>query len=756
MAREIKSIIAQMTLDEKAGLCSGLDVWRTKPVERLGVPSIMMTDGPHGLRKQSGQTENLNISKSDPATCFPAGVSLAASWDRNILKKVGKLLGLECQAADVSIILGPAVNIKRSPLCGRNFEYMSEDPYLVSELATNYINGVQSEGVGTSLKHFAANNQEHRRMTSDSVVDERTLREIYLTNFEGPVRNAQPWSVMCAYNKINGTYCSQNKTLLTDILREEWGFEGFVVSDWGAVDDRVLGVETGLELEMPTSNGITDKHIVEAVKSGKLDEKVLDKAVERLLKVIFKAYDSKKANATADLAEHHKKVRKISSQCMVLLKNDNLLPLAKDSSVAVIGAFAKTPRFQGGGSSHINPASFDIPYDEIVKIAGDGNKVLFAEGFDLKSDDISETLLSEAKQIAQKCDVAVIFAGLPDRYESEGYDRQHIRIPSNQMALIDEIASVQPNVVVVLSNGSPVEMPWLGNVKAVLEAYLGGQAMGGAVADILYGIVNPSGKLAETFPAKLAHNPSHLNFPGEGDNVEYKEGVFVGYRYYDAKEIEPLFPFGFGLSYTTFEIANLQIDKKELADNESVKVTVQIKNTGERAGKEVVQLYVRDTESFVVRPIKELKGFEKVELQPGETKSVVFELSKRAFAYYNEDLKDWHVETGAFEILVGNSSANLHLRETVKVKSTVALPKTYNFYSTLGDLAQNPKGAAIVDHMIQEFKNRMAGAGQQMPEGLANMMTAIMKELPLKKLYMFTRGAMTEEKIQGILDEVNK
>jgi len=756
LSKDIKKIISQMTLEEKAGLCSGLDVWHTKPVERLGIPSIMMTDGPHGLRKQSGQSENLNISKSEPATCFPSEVGLASSWDRNLLKKVGEVLGTECQAEGVSIILGPAVNIKRSPLCGRNFEYLSEDPFLISELATNYIQGVQSQGVGTSLKHFAANNQEHRRMTSDSVVDERTLREIYLTNFEGPVKNAQPWTVMCAYNKLNGTYCSQNKRLLTEILRDEWGYEGFVVSDWGAVDERVMGLEAGLELEMPSSRGTTDKEIIEAVKAGELDESVLDKAVGRLLGIIFKAMDNKKENATADLEAHHLEARQIASQCMVLLKNEKILPLSRNASVAVIGAFAKTPRYQGGGSSHINPSKMDIPFDEIVKLSENKANVLYAEGFDLNSDEIEQSRIDEAKAIAVKSDIAIIFAGLPDRYESEGYDRKHIAIPGNQKILIEEVASVQPNTVVVFSNGSPVEMPWLGKVKAVLEAYLGGQAMGGAAADILYGVVNPSGRLAETFPVKLSHNPSYLNFPGEGDKVEYKEGVFVGYRYYDAKQIEPLFPFGHGLSYTTFEYTDMVVDKKEMNDTDTLCVSVKVKNTGDRSGSEVVQLYVGDVESSVARPIKELKGFEKVELLPGETKTVSFKLGNRAFAYYNEQIKDWHVETGDFVISIGGSSEEILLSERVKVNSSSVIPKVYTYHSTMGDLSENPVGAHIVQNMLQEFKKGMEASGQKPPEGMQDMFMAIMKELPLKKLYMFSRGAMTKEKIDEILAQVNK
>jgi beta-glucosidase len=560
---------------------------------------------------------------------------------------------------------------------------------------------------------------------------------------------------MCAYNKLNGTFCSQNKRLLTEILRDEWGFEGFVVSDWGAVDERVMGLEAGLELEMPSSKGLTDKEIVEAVKKGEIDESVLDTAVERLLNIIFKAVANKRENATVDLNVHHVEARKIASECMVLLKNDNILPLSKDVSLAVIGAFAKMPRYQGGGSSHINPSKMDIPYDEIVRLSENKANVLYAEGFDLNSDDIVQSKIDEAKEIASKSKAAIIFAGLPDRYESEGYDRKHIGIPANQMRLIEEVVSVQPNTVIVLSNGSPVEMPWLGNVKAVLEAYLGGQAMGGAVADILFGVVNPSGKLAETFPVKLEHNPSFLNYPGEGDRVEYKEGVFVGYRYYDAKQIEPLFPFGYGLSYTTFEYEDLVLDKKEIFDTDILSVSVKVKNTGDRAGSEVVQLYVGDVDSGVVRPIKELKGFEKIELQPGEQKTVTFKLNKRSFAYYDTQISDWHVETGDFVISAGRSSKEILLSERVRITSTTIIPKTYTYHSTMGDLAKNPIGAEIVRQMSEEFERRMTASGQKPPEGIQNMLIAIMKELPLKKLYMFSGGTMTKEKLDEILAKVN-
>lgn len=754
MERDIKKIISEMTLEEKAGMCSGLDFWNTKPVDRLGIPSIMVTDGPHGLRKQDESSDHLGINDSIPATCFPSGAGLACSWDRSLLEKVGIALGEECQTENVAIILGPAANIKRSPLCGRNFEYFSEDPYLSAEMAANHIKGVQSQGVGTSLKHYAVNNQEIRRMSVDAVLDERTLREIYLASFEGAVKQSQPWTVMSSYNKVNGVYASENKYLLTDILKDEWGHEGFVVSDWGAVNERVAGLSAGLELEMPTSNGTGDKKIVDAVRSGKLDESILDKAVERLLGIIFKAVQNRKAGAVYDAQEHHALARDVARESMVLLKNeDNILPLKKGSKLAVIGAFAKNSRYQGGGSSHIKPTKLDNIFDEIVKASGNDKEILYTEGYKLDSDEIDEKLLGEAVTAAEKADFALIFAGLPDRYESEGYDRQHLRIPDNHRKLIDAVADVQNNIVVILSNGAPVEMPWLGKVKGVLEAYLGGQALGGAIADILFGAANPCGKLAETFPKELEHNPSQLNFPGEVDKVCYREGLFVGYRYYDAKHIEPLFPFGYGLSYTTFEYEEISVDKKQISDNESLEVKVKIKNSGDLPGKEIVQLYVRDLQSSVIRPEKELKGFEKVYLVPGEEKTITFTLGKRVFAYYNEQIRDWHVETGDFEILVGKSSKDILLKESVNVKSTVAVPKRYHRNSTIGDVMTAPKGQKLYKQFMDLFSGQ--GGLVDLLEDSNEMLMAMIKFMPIRALITFSQGKFNEDMLDGILKDLN-
>ena len=759
MKRDIKGIIKQMTLEEKASLCSGLSFWRTKGVDRLGIPSIMVSDGPHGLRKQDEKADHLGMYHSVPATCFPTAAALACSWDRELLEKVGVALGKECQAEQVSIILGPGVNIKRSPLCGRNFEYFSEDPYLTGELAASHIAGVQSQGVGTSIKHFAVNNQEEKRLVIDAIVDERTLREIYLTGFEIAVKSSKPWTVMCSYNRLNGVYCSENEYLLTDILRDEWGYEGFVVSDWGAVNDRVEGLKAGLELEMPSSGGIGDRKIVEAVRNGELCESILDRAVERLLNIIFKAVDNYKENAKFDKEEHHRLARKVARECMVLLKNqNNVLPLKKEGTLAVIGAFAKNPRFQGGGSSHINPTKVDSALEEIKKLAGDSMNIIYADGYRLDekqegifsskpfqsvSDIPDEELINEAKEAAKKAHVAIVFAGLPDSYESEGYDRKHIRIPEGHRILIEEVAQVNKNTVVVLSNGSPIEMPWIDKVAGVLEGYLGGQASGGAVADLLFGVANPCGKLAETFPKRLEDNPSYLNFPGDSKKVEYREGIFVGYRYYEAKNIDVLFPFGYGLSYTTFDYTDISLDKNEMMDNEEVMVKVKVKNAGDMAGKEIVQLYVRDIESSVIRPAKELKGFEKVMLQPGEEKTVTFTLDKRAFAYYNEEIKDWYVEDGEFEILVGGSSQHTPLRTTITVKSTQPIKKVYTINSTLGEIMENPTGVAIIQELMKN--------DQDMSDQVSGMTAG----MPLRSIMLFSRGQITEEMINDILDKLN-
>ncbi|WP_062514678.1 glycoside hydrolase family 3 C-terminal domain-containing protein [Halobacillus sp. KGW1] len=753
MDAPIDELIKKMTLEEKAGFLSGLDFWNLKGLERLNIPSVMVTDGPHGLRKQAQGADHLGLNASVPATCFPSAAGLASTWDQDLIRRVGEALGEEAKTEEVAVLLGPGTNIKRSPLCGRNFEYFSEDPYLSSMMAASHIEGVQSKGIGTSLKHFAANNQEHRRMSVDARVDERTLREIYLASFEHAVKQAAPWTVMCSYNQVNGEYASESYRLLTEILRNEWGWDGVVVSDWGAVNERVDGLNAGMDLEMPGTNGIHDREIVEAVKKGDLTEATIDTAVGRVLGLIQKAVKNQQ-QTSYDKEAHHRLAREAAAEGMVLLKNEGrILPLDKKASVALIGSFVKQPRIQGGGSSHINPTRVDDVVEEVKKTTGT-DRVTYAEGYPLENDAIDEARIEEACTTAAAADVAVLFAGLPDRYESEGYDRKHLELPENHRALIERVAAVQPNVIVVLSNGAPVEMPWLDEVPAVLEGYLGGQAFGGAVADLLFGDKTPSGKLAETFPVRLVDNPSYLNFPGEGDVVEYKEGLFVGYRHYDAKQIEPLFPFGHGLSYSTFEYSSLMIDSHDIDDTEEVEVSVDVMNTGSVEAKETVQLYVRDTESSVIRPEKELKGFAKVSLEPQEVKTISFTLDRRSFAYYNVELGDWQVETGDFDILIGKSSKDIVLKDTIHVRSTTVIPMAIHRNTLVGDLLKNPKTASVMQEFLAE--NNLFG-GMETEEGeMDAMMDAMMANLPLRALVNFSMGAFTEKHLQELIGSLSR
>lgn len=751
--QNVKELIAQMTLEEKAAMCSGADFWHTESVERLGIPAMMVSDGPHGLRKQDQEADHLGVNDSIKAVCFPAGCGTAASFNRELIIGMGKALGEECQAEGVGVILGPAVNIKRSPLCGRNFEYYSEDPYLASEIAGALIEGIQSKNVGTSIKHFLANNQETRRMSSSSEVDERTLREIYLAAFEGAVTKQKPWTVMCSYNKINGTYAAENKTYLTDVLRGEWGFDGFVMSDWGAVNRRVPDLEAGLELEMPGSGGVNDKLIVEAVREGKLDEAVVDRAVERILNIVFRFEENRNPSAVFDRDKDHEIAEKVAQETIVLLKNEGVLPLSESEPVAFIGKYARQPRYQGGGSSHINSHKVTGALDAVQGM----NNVSFAEGYTDAADITDEKMIQKAVDTARAAKAAVIFAGLPDAFESEGFDRSHMRMPECQNELIERVAAVQPNTIVVLHNGSPVEMPWADKVKGIVEAYLSGQAVGQATVDILFGRVNPSGKLPESFPKKLEDNPSYLYYLGEGDKVEYKEGIFVGYRYYDKKKMEVLFPFGYGLSYTTFEYSNLKLSSKAIKDTGTVEVSVDITNTGSMAGKEAVQLYVADEVSEVIRPEKELRDFAKVELAPGETKTVTFTLGKRAFAYWNTQLHDWHVESGVFDIMIGKSSRDIVLTEKIQVDSTVKAPVHYTLDTTVGDLMKDPKAKEIMAPFMsigifetKKEENEAAAAAIS-----AEMQEAMVKYMPIRGILSFGGGKVSVEQLQSLVDRLN-
>ena len=752
---DIKALVSQMTLEEKAGLCSGDDFWHTKAVERLGIPRTMVSDGPHGLRKQDDQADHLGINDSIKAVCFPAACATAASFDPEMIRAMGEAIGESCQHEAVSVVLGPAVNIKRSPLCGRNFEYYSEDPYLAGRMATAMIQGVQSRNVGTSIKHFALNSQEHRRMSSSSDADERTIREIYFPAFEMAVKEAEPWTVMCSYNRINGVYASEDPWLLTEVLRKEWGFEGYVVSDWGAVSDRVDGVAAGLDLEMPSSGGVNDRKIVEAVRAGKLDEHVVDRACERILNIVYRYLENAKPETPWDKEAQHRQAAEIAAECMVLLKNvEDLLPLDKEEEIAFIGEFAEKPRFQGGGSSHINSFKTTSALE-----AAEGLKITYARGYSVARDEATDADIAEAVAAAKKAKAAVVFAGLPDSYESEGYDRSHMRMPACQNRLIEAVAEANSNTVVVLHNGAPVEMPWIGKVKAVLEAYLGGQAVGEAVVRILFGDANPCGHLPETFPRKLEDNPSFLYYGGEGNVTEYREGVFVGYRYYDKKKMDVLFPFGFGLSYTTFEYGNLRLSADKIKDTDTLTVKVAVKNTGKRAGKAVVQLYVGDEESTPIRPVRELKGFLKVALQPGESREVSFTLDKRSFAYWNKQIHDWHVETGAFIIEVGSSSRDLPLKGKVEVESTVELPRHYTLNSIFMDVMADPKAAPVMREYMKKTmelfgKEEQEGSSDAAKEAITEEMNmAMMNYMPLRGAFSF--GGATPEEAEELLKKLN-
>ena len=752
----IKKIISEMTLEEKAGLCSGADFWRTKAVERLNVPQMMVSDGPHGLRKQDDAADHVGINDSIKAVCFPPGVTIASSFDRDLINTIGRALGESAQAEELGIVLGPAVNIKRSPLCGRNFEYLSEDPYLSSEMATSQIKGIQSQGIGTSIKHYLANSQEHRRLSSDSIVDERTLREIYLPTFEKAVKEAKPWTVMCSYNRINGIHASEHYQFLTSILRDEWGFDGFVVSDWGAVNDRVKGLAAGLDLEMPYSHGETDKQIVQAVKNGTLDEALLDKSVKNILGVIDKWIKQRKPLAIFDREAQHKMARKAAGESMVLLKNERILPLKKSGKIAFIGGFAKTPRFQGGGSSHIN--AFKQSNALHVAMSIDNFEIIYADGY---GKDITESMLKDAVSAAQDSDIAVVFAGLPDSFESEGYDRPNMYLPDDHNRLIEAVAAVQPDTVVVLHNGSPVEMPWINKVKGVLEAYLGGQAVGEAVVDILFGDVNPSGKLAETFPLRLEDNPSHLYYLGEKDAVEYREGEFVGYRYYDTVQKDVLFPFGHGLSYTQFSYTNLTIGASNITENDTVSLSVDIRNSGDVAGKEIAQLYIAPPKGDAIRPLKELKGFHKVHLEPGENKTVHFNLDKRSFAYFNMEIHDWFVESGNYDILIGSSSRDIRIQTSIQVNSTQSIPVVFNRNSLMGDILAIPEKAKIMTDLLGTMNEFLgideSSSGDVADEAItAEMKKAMFDYMPIRNLVCFGNGKVTFKDVEKILEKLNQ
>ncbi|MCR5301107.1 MAG: glycoside hydrolase family 3 C-terminal domain-containing protein [Lachnospiraceae bacterium] len=758
MANKIKEIIKKLTLEEKVSLCSGSDYWHTKAIDRLGIPSVMVSDGPSGLRKQDVEAENPGVNQSIKAVCFPTAVSLAASFDTEIVQTVGETIGRECQAENVAAVLGPGVNIKRSPLCGRNFEYYSEDPYLAGKMGAAFIRGVQSAGVGTSLKHFCANNQEYRRNSYDSRVDERTLREIYLRAFEIAVRESKPWTVMCAYNLVNGVQMSENKRLLTDILRNEWGFDGLAMSDWGAVRDRVKGIAAGLDLEMPGNCGAYDDLVIEAVRDGELSEKALDICVERVLEFVYRSIENHNAQAAWDKEEDHRIARNIANECIVLLKNDEgVLPIKNDEYVLFIGGFAKNVRFQGGGSSHVNC----VNVDSVLYAMQWNTKLRYEEGYSSFDDSVDQRKIKSAIESAKDADKVVIFAGLPDSYESEGYDRKHIDLPQVQNDLIEEIVKVNPHVIVVLQNGSCVTMPWADRVQGIMETYLCGEGIGVATARALYGKVNPSGRLPETFPLRLEDTPSYIDFSGDCQVIDYREGIFTGYRYYTKKKIPVLFPFGHGLSYSKFSYGIMKTDTDSMKDDETVEVTVDVINESDIPGKEVVQLYVEADipNTGVRRTVRELKAFTKIFLDAHEKKNVSFILDKSAFAYYDVEISDWYVEPGDYKLEICRNAEEVISYRTISVTPKRPKKKIYNENSVYKDLKEDKHAWKIVkpyfDKYIREYLNDQ-NTDEQAAEAFGADMEIFLADCTIRNAVNMSQGKITRQEMEEILDKLNK
>ncbi|HET6209542.1 MAG TPA: glycoside hydrolase family 3 C-terminal domain-containing protein [Jatrophihabitans sp.] len=670
---DVTALLAELSLAEKAALCTGADFWNSVEIQRDGevlVPAVMLTDGPHGVRKQAEDADHVDLAGSVPATCFPTAAALGSSWDPELVHRVGVALGEEARAERVAVLLGPGINIKRSPLCGRNFEYLSEDPVISGVLGAALVRGVQSQGVASSVKHFAVNNQETDRMRVSAEVDARALHEIYLAAFHRIITEADPWTVMCSYNRINGVYASEHSWLLTDLLRSQWGYSGLVMSDWGAVRDRVSSLRAGLDLQMPGGGARPVDAVIDAVNAGQLDPAVLDRSVERLLRLLNQVLPGVTQGGSYDVDAHHALAREVAVDCAVLLKNEqDLLPLdpASAGSIAVIGELARTPRYQGAGSSLVSPTRLDVALVEIERAAGD-NTVSFAPGYPIDETGDAEALLAEAVVAAQGADTVLLFVGLPPHAEEEGFDRQHIELPADQLALIEAVAAYNDRVVVVLSNGSAVAVAgWQDRVAAILEGWLLGQAGGGAIADLLFGTAAPSGRLAETIPGRLADTPSYLNFPGEQGQVRYAEGLFVGYRYYDAKQLDVSYPFGHGLSYTSFDYADLRCTVTGAGDELAVEVTVTVGNTGRRDGKEVVQVYLGQPGSYLQRPPRELKGFAKIALAAGESADVTVRLTARDFRYFHPGKDRWVLQGGDFTIAVGSSSRDLRLHAGITV-----------------------------------------------------------------------------------------
>ncbi|MGG3449620.1 glycoside hydrolase family 3 C-terminal domain-containing protein [Domibacillus aminovorans] len=709
---EIDEIYSTLTLEEKVSLLFGKGMWEIAGIR--DIPDVIMVDGPHGVRKPIDIHTTGIFEGNNAATAFPILGALSSTWNVDLAYQVGETLANECHHYGVHVLLAPGVNIKRTPLGGRNFEYLSEDPILAGEIASAYINGLQENGIGTSLKHYAANNSEFERMTISSEVDERTLREIYLTAFEIAVKKSNPWLVMTSYNKVNGYRSEENPLLMNQILRSEWNYNGVTISDWGAVTNRLKGLQATLDIEMPGPSLSRQKQLVEQIRNSEVDEAVIEASVKRILELVVKAIEGKKfAKDTYDFDQHHLIAKQVAVEGTVLLKNDNdVLPIKKEKtkSVLVIGQHAINPRIGGkGGSAMVTPYSLDIPLEKMKEIAGDDITIHYVSGYDDFDPSKNEMNQKEAIALAKQVDKVIIFAGIPEELEeAEGFDKEVTKLPESQINLILSVVQEQPNMTVVLSNGSPLTMTgWIDQVPALVEGWFAGQAGGSAIADILFGLANPSGKLSETFPEHMAHNPAHLTYPGENGKVHYHEGVFVGYRYYDKKNIKPLFPFGHGLSYTEFTYESIQVNKKAINDTETVEVSVTVRNSGAMDGMEVIQLYVHDYESSVIRPLKELKKFEKVHLQSGEAKQITFTLAKRDFAFYDMASQGWRVETGLFDLLVGRSVADIRLSTTIHVTSTEVKKPVFTQKSLTKEWLQDENGKKIIMEFFAQLSDEL-------------------------------------------------
>lgn len=748
MVIDIEKVMAELTLEEKASLCSGMGYWDTKPVERFGMRPIKMTDGPNGVRLQEGDADRFGLNDSAKATCFPTGSCLACSWDEALFERVGAAIGREARAKQIDSVLGPAVNMKRSPLCGRNFEYLSEDPLLAGKLGAAYVRGMQGEGVSATPKHFAVNNQERLRQTIDARVDERTLREIYLRNFEIIIRESAPWMLMSSYNQINGHFASQNRWLLHDLLRDEWHYEGLTVTDWYGNNERIKGVAAGQDLEMPGNGGITDAEIVQGVKDGVLPMAALDECVRHYLGLYNKLQQVKEPTPP-DFGENHSIAHDAAVAGSVLLKNeDGILPLQKRGRIAVIGDFAKHPRYQGGGSSHLNANQMDCAWDCLLATLGEEH-LCYAAGYGQDEEEPDAMLIAQAASLAQKADVAVVFCGLTESLESEGFDRETLAMPQSHNELIEAVAAANPNTVVVLQNGSPIQLPWLSKVKAVLESYLGGEAGGSAAADLLLGLENPCGKLAETFPLRLEDTPCYLNFPGSRDSVEYREGIFIGYRYYASAKVETAFPFGYGLSYTTFELSDVRLSTNRWQKgDEAVKVLCTVRNTGACDGAEVVQVYVTAPNVEAVHPAIELKGFQKVALAAGQAKTV--EIPLYDLSYWHMDSRAWQVEGGDWLVRVGTSSAELPYALPLHVQGTLKR-KVYDQNTLLGELLDHP----IVGHWANDVREAFTKAftGGEAKPHTKLLLERSTVEQPMRVL--LCTGFVDKEKLKTLLMLLN-